>query len=434
MLFFEMSGRVKMNESQGEHAGRSREPKLACEAWQGLAGRIIKKIDPYTEADPAGVLVQLLACFGSVIGRQAHFRVGDGRHSASLFAVIVGQSAKARKGSGWTSVEALFAKVAPDWLDRVASGLSSGEGVIEALRDPSTDSRGNDVAGVTDKRLMVFEGEFAQTLRVLRREGNTLSAVVRNLWDGKTLGTLTRNPLKASEPHGAIAAHITSDELKSEITKGSEMFNGFANRFLWVFVRRSKMLSNPQPYPEGYWLIEIAELGNAIAFAQACNEVRRDSDSQALWDELYHGELSRDPGGLLGGATNRGDAQIIRLSMLYALLDCSNIIRSEHLRAALAVWRYCGHSAEFIFGNRTGDDVADKILGALECAPKGLSKTEISAGVFGRNKGAAAITSALHRLESGGHARMVVEDDTGGRSAERWFWCSPFAEEAVGTN
>ena len=417
-----------MSAGQNTHVSGQGGPKLACEAWQGLAGRVVKKVDPYTEADPAGVLVQLLACFGNVVGRQAHFRVGDGRHAASLFVVVVGQSAKARKGSGWASVEALFAKVSPDWAERIASGLSSGEGVIEALRDPSVDQRGNEVAGVADKRLMVFEGEFAQTLRVLRRDGNTLSAVIRNLWDGKTLGTLTRNPLKASEPHGAIAAHITVDELKTEITKGSEMFNGFANRFLWAFVRRSKMLSNPKPYPDGYWMFEVAELGNAVAFAQTCTEVRRDVESQALWDHLYLGELSRDPGGLLGGATNRGDAQIIRLSMIYALLDCSNVIRSEHLRAALAVWRYCGQSAQYIFGNRTGDDAADKILAALERSPNGLSKTEVSVKVFGRNKGAAAMSNALQRLESGGHARMVLENDTGGRSAERWFWCSPFGE------
>ena len=40
-------------------------------------------------------------------------------------------------------------------------------------------------AGVKDKRLLVQEGELSQALKVMKREGNTLSPVLRNAWDAR---------------------------------------------------------------------------------------------------------------------------------------------------------------------------------------------------------------------------------------------------------
>jgi hypothetical protein len=44
-------------------------------------------------------------------------------------------------------------------------------------------------------RLLVLEGEFASTLRVMGRDGNTLSAVIRNAWDSGNLRILSKNTL-----------------------------------------------------------------------------------------------------------------------------------------------------------------------------------------------------------------------------------------------
>ena len=54
--------------------------------------------------------------------------------------------------------------------------MSSGEGLIAQVRDPADDK---DTHTPADKRRLVIEPEFAQTLKVLAREGNTLSAIVR---------------------------------------------------------------------------------------------------------------------------------------------------------------------------------------------------------------------------------------------------------------
>jgi len=51
-------------------------PDLQGEALHGLAGDIVRGIDPHTEADQAAVLVQLLAGFGAAVGRGPYLRAG----------------------------------------------------------------------------------------------------------------------------------------------------------------------------------------------------------------------------------------------------------------------------------------------------------------------------------------------------------------------
>ena len=64
--------------------------------------------------------------------------------------------------------------------------------------------------GIEDKRLLVLEAEFASPLRVLGREGNILSAVIREGWDTGDLRTLTKNSAaKATGAHITILGHIT---------------------------------------------------------------------------------------------------------------------------------------------------------------------------------------------------------------------------------
>ena len=139
-----------------------------------------------------------------------------------------------------------------EWCDeRIEHGLSSGEGLIWAVRDPveKTDAGGKTTVidpGVEDKRLLILESEFASALRVLKREGNTLSATVRNAWDSGKLSTLTKNsPNRATGAHISIVGHITRTELLRYLDS-TETANGFGNRFLWCCVRQIEV-------PSGGW-------------------------------------------------------------------------------------------------------------------------------------------------------------------------------------
>jgi hypothetical protein len=406
-------------------------PVLAEEAFYGLAGDIVRIIEPHTEADPAALLVQLLAGIGIAIGRNPFFEAEADRHRMNLYAILVGRSSKSRKGTSWGYVSRLLSESEPDWNKLETSGLSSGEGLIWAVRDPIEKMEpireGKTVKtyqsvitdhGVPDKRLLVQEAEFASTLRVLSREGNTLSAIIRDAWDKGTLRTKVKNsPAEATDTHIGIVAHITADELKQYLSR-TEAGNGFANRFLFICVSRSKSL------PEGgnlnpHDLVPLRErLAKALAFAKTTGQMRRDEDARKIWCAVYD-DLAEGRLGLFGAITARAEAQVLRLSCLYALLDESSIVRRPHLLAALALWDYALDSARFIFGDALGDSTADEILTALRSNPAGMTRTEIR-DFFGRNRRADEISRALTLLAEHGMASFQKESDTGGRSLERW--------------
>ena len=169
-------------------------------AYHGLAGQIVHLIEPHSEADPVAILAQCLVAFGSVIGRTAHFLAEADTHYSNLFITLVGTTSKGRKGTSWGQTGRVFGTVDQEWYqERVMGGLSSGEGLIWAVRDPiykteNIKEKGRTVdtqevladAGVADKRLLALESEFGSVLKVIGRERNTLSAIIRQAWDTGT--------------------------------------------------------------------------------------------------------------------------------------------------------------------------------------------------------------------------------------------------------
>ena len=344
---------VKMSES------RSQQPTLPDEALYGLAGDIVRKIMPETESHPAGLLVQALMFFGNIIGRSAYFQVESTRHYGNLFAVQVGDSSKGRKGTGSNRINAVYEHVDGYWFEnRMRSGLSSGEGLIVAVQDAVFEEGDLGVAeiiedGVRDKRLLAQESEFAQLLAVMQRQGATITTNLRNAWDGKPLRTMTIRPRVATNHHISIMGDITAGELKHMLSQ-QDIGNGFANRFLWVHVERTKLL--PFGGDELDFTPEVKRLQSAIKLAKNKKRIFMDENARKIWGRLYE-DMAVDHGGLFGAVTSRGEAQIIRLALLYALMDTSDHIRSEHLRAAVALWRYCEDSARYIFDALTPEQV-----------------------------------------------------------------------------
>src|SRR5262249_36229860 len=95
------------------------------EAFHGFSGRIVKAIEPSTEADPAALLIQMLLSFGNAAGRAAHFRVEDTRHFTNEFVILVGRTSKARKGTSWERINRLMEQADEPWhKDHIASGVS----------------------------------------------------------------------------------------------------------------------------------------------------------------------------------------------------------------------------------------------------------------------------------------------------------------------
>lgn len=260
--------------------GEPARPALDPAAFHGIAGRVVATLGPHTEADPAGLLLTFLAAAGNVIGPGPRALVGAAEHPARLSVLPVGETARARKGTAQAEVSKVMAQADPGWFEtQVMGGLASGEGLIYAVRDGDPEEDGSP----SDKRIFVVESEFARVLAVAAREGNTLSAILRQAWDGGRLRTMTRrDPLRASGAHITVVGHITTEELLRRLGD-TEIANGFANRFLFALVRRSRKL------PEGGSLDPaiLDDLGRqvaaAIGRAQRVGILTRSPEARERW-------------------------------------------------------------------------------------------------------------------------------------------------------
>lgn len=379
-------------------------PTLHPDARYGLAGDIVEAIEPHSEADPAALLVTFLAAFGALVGAGPHAMADGARHGTRLWTLIVGATAQARKGSSWQQIRRILVAADNDFVDsRILAGFGSGEALVDAI------------AKSDDHRLLVHEPEFARVLAVGRRDGSTVGPILRQAWDGDRLQIRSRAGITvADEAHVTVVGHITRDELLAKLAD-SDTLGGTVNRFLIVGARRSKLL------PEGGNLDDrtVTDFGRKVASvamqARPAGLVTRTPSARDYWDHVYRNLAADDPGGVLGAVVARNAAQVLRLSVTFALLDSTRSIDIPHIRAAQAVWDYSRASATAIFGERTGDPTADLILSELQKAgSEGLTGTAVR-DLLGRHARKERIDLATSVLIEKGLATKATENTTRGR-------------------
>jgi Bifunctional DNA primase/polymerase, N-terminal len=403
---------------------------LGPAAYHGIVGDIVRLIEPQTESDPAALIFHLLVFCGNAFGRDAYVLVEESRHHANLFAITAGDTSKARKGTSEKWARRVMCQAQPAWeRNQTSSGLSTGEGLIERVRDARIEKKFDKKSGtwneevidegVSDKRLLIVEEELSRLLRVMGRSESTLSSVLRQAWDGIRLAIMTRNrPVEATDPLISLIAHITIAELRAELTD-VQAANGFGNRCLFACVKRSKLLplGGDVNKPE---LNALADRLGQIMMRHPHGIIVFDLAARDLWIQNYE-RLSQGGSRLVDHLTARSEAQAIRVALNYALLDGQQEIGLAHLQAALEIIRYSNDSVKFIFGDATGDPIADTILRSLRNNPEGLSRIEIN-NLFSRNAKASDIATALaclldHKLAT------FRRKETGGRPSEIWAAC-----------
>lgn len=369
-------------------------PKLDSEALHGVCGEIIEILEPHTEADPAAVLLTLLTGLGNIMGRNPFFITDGASQHVNLFTAIVGDSSSGRKGTSWENCKGIFQSVDPEWSsNKVMSGIGSGEGIILQMMD----SKDPVIEALSDKRLLIKEGEFAQILQVMSRSGNTVSPMLREAWDGGILQNMTKNnPMKASNSLVSLIAHITRAEL-SRLISTVEMGNGFANRVLWCHSTRSKTLPDGGSLDPKSLDGQIGKIKKAIDGIKNSEpfQMTRSAKAGTYWHEIYE-ELTTSKKGRWGEVTRRGAAQVVRISMIYALLDGKDEVNLSHLKAAEAVWRYCDGSARWAFEDHQFSYSAMKLIRALE--HESMSRADITNKVFTRNLSKKEIDEALDEI------------------------------------
>lgn len=402
-------------------------PSLAPEAYYGLPGKVMRAIAPHTESAPAGVLGSFLTAGGCLIGPGPHVYRDGQRHATNEFGLIVGKTSEGRKGSATRRVNEVFQCLSDSnsttidhvdmragrggiaWQSLILRGLGSGESLVAALAEEQE-------SGVLDPRRLVFESEFSRCLKVMSREGSTLSETLRSAWDSEPLHSRTKGKLlRADAAHVSILAHITPADLRERMAQ-ADLFNGFANRFLWFTTHRSQSL----PFGGGDVAMAgiVLRMHEALAFTRGLSRLEFDEDAAWIWEHggIYDLLCQGSPG-LLGAVTDRAAAHVTRIALQYAVWDCSRSIEVAHLLAGLAVWEHSAATCAELFGQSSGDSYADAILElAQEASPGWLTRKEIR-DLFSRHAAPGRIPAALALLED----KKQIErrkQDTAGRSAE----------------
>jgi hypothetical protein len=360
-------------------------PTLCREALPGIIGEFIDAACKHSEADPAAILATLISWFGIHCGTGPHLMIGDTRHNARVNAVIVGDTSKARKGTSAGPVRAIIKEIT-DVCRSSPGPLSSGEGVVYNVRDEilkfvvdkKTGAGKWEVSdpGIDDKRLFVLDEEFAAALQCTKREGNTLSAIIRTLFDNGDCEPLTKgNPIKATDAHVGITTHITIGELTKLLT-ATEQINGFGNRFLWVLAKRQKVVPFPEGVPQRTIYALARHIDGAVVDARTIGQYRLSDSAKGMWGGCYY-DLSAPTQGRAGQMVSRGEVMVLRLALIYAIIAKHDAIESQDLVAAIALWNYCNESALYLFdGNETAPKLAEKIIKLL--ADRDMTRTEIS--------------------------------------------------------
>lgn len=396
-----------------------RPPASIPDMYPGILRELIDVLGLHTEASPVAIAAQFLVAFGNAVGRKPHFYIGETRHGLNENLLVVGQTSRSRKGDSRACALRAIEDADPEWTVNIASGLSTGEGLIHAVRDPveKLDKEGEPVMvdeGIADKRLLVIETEFANPLKQFRRDTNILSCVIRDAWDAKkVLRTMTKtSPTRATEAHISIIGHATPADL-TEYLADVEAANGLGNRFLIVLVDRVRYLADPGRADRNHVDQLSDRIRKRLDHARSVETLHRTPRAREAWCSIYR-DLSADIPGLVGSMLARSEAHVARLSALFAVLEGADHIDLPHLKAALAWWDYVEASTRVIFAGRTGNDQADRIR--TDMMPgQSLTATEIRDQLFGGHITAAKLTAAIELLTAMGEI-TVEKQPTGGRS------------------
>lgn len=399
-------------------------PQLHDDALYGPIGHYVGALAPDTEASPAGILAAAITTMGAMIGRGPHGIIEGAPHHARFMMLLVGATSTARKGTAlYHGCTRLIKAVDPDFMSRTVSGLSSGEGLIELVRDATPDGEGPGAKGhpgVTDKRLLVKQGEAAGMFKVMERDGNSLSPRLREAWDGDDLQIMTRSaPMRATAPHICLAAAITPSEFLRSL-KAVEVQNGLANRITPFWCERERFL----PFGGSDSLevkAALRELKVALDRSRRIGVVGWAPDGRDWYAEHYSMLAAPQASGVLGALLARGAPIVQRLALLFAVLDGKRTRSRAHCEAALAVWRYIEGTWRAIYASADAlSDRAQKLLTALNGAGvAGIQKAECRGLLGSGNISAEDVSSALGELREAGLARPHRLAGKG-RPAELW--------------
>ena len=439
---------------RGDYLTEAEPPRIHPNALHGVLGDHVRLLEKQSEGTPGAIFLEDIVCAGHAFSNYVCFDVGRTRHWTNQYGGVVGPTADGRKGQGHSESQHIFHLAFPmnnspasftledaGWWIAVGNGLTTGEGLIHAIRDPfsicKTDKETAEVVeeivdeGIAEKRRLNVEHEFSGTLKKMGREGNALADDLCTLWDDPpTFGsTRMKNPDRATAPRISLIS-MTTPYMALLYFTPEMAAQGLGNRHLWAFAKRSIYLPDGG-YVDPAKLKDIAyRIREAVLWARKQGEVvlRRSPESREIWAAAYMpgGKLRpAGKGALVNDMTGRGEAVTLRVEMTLAALDMSETIEAHHTHAALAVWDYSCRVVGHIWAIVSLDAarLADRLIKHGQ-----ISQTDLSKEFFKGNASKQEIDDLIKSLVAANQAELRTVK---GKTKKTIYLAPPLLSEAL---
>lgn len=403
-------------------------PHVTPEMFYGLCGQVGQAAAQGTEVSAVAAMGYCMTMLSAAFGRDLYLSVGNTFHHCRLFMVHVGRTSRGRKGDAQGAgrrIRSEIENVFKELGHHHSGGLSSREGLAGAIQDSKGE---DDTNGTVDKRLFVVESEFSNTLSQGRREGNTLTAALRDAWDGNDIKPLVKHsPTHCTAPHISIWANITPRELKAMMTE-RDVSNGFLNRFLFVWAERTGLVPIPQRMSDELVKDLAAQTLRIVRWARggypAVQNSRRmvlSTDAETLYKRTYPKLCDGNAPERVATLLERAAPYTLRLAMFFAITDETQEIDVKHLRAALAWIAYCTESVTYIFAteqdqaeHRKSSEYAEKLLTWLAMQTnRRAARTAVISDCFNGHVSKSVLDDLLRSLAADGKVQVTQEGETG---------------------
>lgn len=330
--------------------GKINPPVARDEVYDNFFGRLAMELDPYLEAHPIGVMTSLMAYASMAVGRQPTITTREGSLRLAFWPLLAGVSGDGGKGRATSAaLEVVNAALGKDWVKQHTKvGFDTGLGMIKTMSE-RTDENGN------ARPLLIFVNEVSKIIKQAQSDGR-MAGVFTNLADGDDLGYSSgTGEFEVKNPHVAVLGHVQPKLLK-RITNSAAAAIGMYNRFMWVYVQRSKTLD---------WFEDVSgvqqvraqcgrEFRYAYKFAQHIQDVRvpRSVSKQV---HVHHRPRiegrTRAAGPEMNDLIQRVPTYMIKVAALYAIFDGRDYCTVEDFDSALALCEYAIDSAVYVMSS-----------------------------------------------------------------------------------
>jgi hypothetical protein len=324
-------------------------PKIPEEAWHPIAREYREVVGPTLPEIPNNFhLACFLTAVGTALCHSVYFNIIRAENLyPNLWSVLVGTSGDPRKGTAMRGILQVL-RDAQIYIPTMSS-LDSAEGLGRKLLKLQGEDAKNYVP------LMISLSELRSFIDKASKEGTrNLIPKMCECYDGTPFEVnTTKDPIIIPE---AFAGLIGGTSLAyTETMKQSDLEGGLGNRICFIPGEPQKRKAEAPDPEEPAYSNFTNNLAGIIDYwkMQGTTRLRFDEPTRELWRGFYEDELPTwaPEDSLLSVLTKRFHHHPLKVASIYAALDRSAIIRSNHLGPALLYTRFLLDGIFFTFSN-----------------------------------------------------------------------------------